>query len=49
MNNKEAITISIDSKALDKIRQQATANYRSINKHIQFIIDNYLKESTGIK
>ena len=44
MNNKEAITISIDSKVLDKIRQQATANYRSINKHIQFIIDNYLKE-----
>jgi hypothetical protein len=39
MNKNETVTISIDSKTLDAIRLQAVKNYRSINKHIQYLID----------
>jgi hypothetical protein len=43
MNKSETITISLNSETLDKIRNQATKEYRSINKHIQYIIDQYMK------
>jgi hypothetical protein len=35
----ETITITIDAKKLDAIRLQAVKQYRSINKHIQYLID----------
>jgi hypothetical protein len=48
MVKKETITISIDGETLDLIRKQATAAYRSISKHIAFILDNAIKaESNG--
>jgi hypothetical protein len=47
MVKKETITISIDGETLDLIRKQATAAYRSISKHIAFILDKHTKESNG--
>jgi hypothetical protein len=46
MVKKETITISIDGETLDLIRKQALASYRSISKHIAFILDKHTKEST---
>jgi hypothetical protein len=37
------ITINIDPKTLDEIRAEAVANYRSINKHLLFLIDYAVK------
>jgi hypothetical protein len=48
MNKTDTITISIESKTLDTIRLQAVKNYRSINKHIQYLINTALKLE-GIK
>lgn len=45
MVKKETITISLDSETLDLIRKQAQANYRSISKHIAFIIDNAINDN----
>jgi len=36
---KENITITIDCDTLDLIRKQATKEYRSINKHITYLIN----------
>jgi hypothetical protein len=48
MVKKETITISLDSETLDLIRKQALASYRSISKHIAYILDNALTaESKG--
>lgn len=48
MVKKETITISLDSETLDLIRKQAQASYRSISKHIAYIIDNAIRaESKG--
>lgn len=38
-----SLTISIDPKTLDDIRAEAVANYRSINKHLLFLIDYAIK------
>jgi hypothetical protein len=47
MVKKETITIALDSETLDIIRKQALAAYRSISKHIAYILDKHTKESTG--
>jgi hypothetical protein len=47
MVKKETITIALDSETLDNIRKQAHAAYRSISKHIAYILDKHTKESTG--
>jgi hypothetical protein len=47
MVKKETITISLDSETLDIIRKQALLSYRSISKHIAFILDKHTKESVG--
>jgi hypothetical protein len=36
---KENITITLTSDKLDTIRKQAIKDYRSINKHITYLID----------
>ena len=45
MVKKETITISLDSETLDLIRKQALASYRSISKHIAYLLDNVISES----
>jgi hypothetical protein len=45
MVKKETITISLDTETLDAIRKQALLSYRSISKHIAFILDNAINES----
>ena len=45
MVKKETITISLDAEILDAIRKQALASYRSISKHIAYILDNAINES----
>lgn len=45
MVKKETITISLDSETLDLIRKQAQASYRSISKHIAYIIDNAINDN----
>jgi hypothetical protein len=47
MVKKETITISLDAEILDAIRKQAQASYRSISKHIAYLLDNAITaEST---
>ena len=45
MVKKETITISIDGETLDLIRKQAQAAYRSISKHIAYLLDNAITDS----
>jgi hypothetical protein len=45
MVKKETITISLDSETLDAIRKQALASYRSISKHIAYLLDNAITDS----
>lgn len=47
MVKMDTVTISIDAKTLDAIRLQAIKNYRSINKHIQYLIDTALNLEGG--
>lgn len=48
MVKKETITISLDAEILDAIRKQALASYRSISKHIAYLLDNAITaESKG--
>lgn len=44
MNKSEVITIRIDTKLMDEVRKEALKNYRTIAKHIAFIIDESLKK-----
>jgi hypothetical protein len=46
MVKKETITISIDGETLDLIRKQAQAAYRSISKHIAFILDKSISKNS---
>lgn len=48
---KENITITLSGDLLDLLRKQAHAEYRSINKHIAYLIMMGLKATTekGIK
>jgi hypothetical protein len=46
MVKKETITISIDGETLDLIRKQALAAYRSISKHIAFILDKSISKNS---
>ena len=48
MSKLETITITLDAATLDTIRKLAQANYRSINKQIQYIISLGLKPM-GVK
>jgi len=40
----EPITISLNSEILNKIRQQAQDNYRTLNAEIKMIIEKHIKE-----
>jgi hypothetical protein len=44
MVKQEAITITVSREVMDIIRKQAQASYRSINKHIQYLIDKAINE-----
>jgi hypothetical protein len=44
MNKSEVITIRIDSKLMERIREESVKNYRTIAKHIAFIIDESFKK-----
>jgi ferritin len=37
--NKNTITITLDADTLDTIRKDALKNYRTVNKHISYLID----------
>jgi hypothetical protein len=43
MSKNEPITISINSEILNKIRQQAQDNYRTLNAEIKMIIEKHIK------
>jgi hypothetical protein len=43
MKKLSTITISIRAEALEALRDEALANYRSISKQIALIIDNHIK------
>ena len=48
MVKKETITIALDTETLDIIRKQALASYRSISKHIAFLLNQAInQESKG--
>lgn len=50
MKKLSTITISIKEEALDALRIEAAAGYRSISKQIALIIDNHIKgQKEGIK
>jgi len=42
MNKSEVITIRIDSKLMDRIREESVKNYRTIAKEVAFIINESL-------
>lgn len=44
MNVTELITITIKRETLDAIRKQAIKEYRSISKHIAFILDKHIEQ-----
>jgi len=37
--NKNTITITLEANTLDTIRRDAIKNYRTVNKHISYLID----------
>jgi hypothetical protein len=43
MNKNEVITISLSREIMDTIRKQSSAEYRSISKHIAYLIAVALK------
>lgn len=43
MKKLSTITISLREEALDALRLEASAGYRSISKQIALIIDQYIK------
>jgi hypothetical protein len=43
MNKSEVITISLSREIMDTIRKQSSAEYRSISKHIAYLIAIALK------
>jgi hypothetical protein len=43
MNKTEVITISLTREIMDTIRRQSSAEYRSISKHIAYLIALALK------
>lgn len=50
MKKLSTITISLRAEALEALRLEALAGYRSISKQIALIIDNHLKaQKEGIK
>jgi hypothetical protein len=44
MNATEIITITVKRETLDAIRKQAVKEYRSISKHIAFILDKHIEQ-----
>lgn len=44
--SKETITITLTDETLDLIRKQAHSEYRSINKHIAYLIAMGLKATS---
>jgi hypothetical protein len=44
MKKKETITISLEPKTLDIIRDEALREYRTINAHIKMIIERHYQE-----
>jgi hypothetical protein len=47
MNKNEVITISLSREIMDTIRKQSSIEYRSISKHIAYLIAVALKTQSG--
>jgi hypothetical protein len=45
--NKNTITITLDADTLDTIRRDAIKNYRTVNKHISYLIDLGIEKEKG--